>query len=77
MDPDKKANTVPEKNSESIHGGALDIEFMLQPPNTVFHKEDPIKEALYEEYYYTEGEVVRPVNWHAEKTGYRIINTKE
>lgn len=77
LDPDEKTSFAPEQTYKSICEGDLDIEFMLQPPNTIFHKESPVQDALYEEYYYTEGEVVRPVNGHAEKTGYRIINAKE
>ena len=76
LDPDKKVSTPLKYNYESILEGALDIEFMLQPPNTIFHKEAPVKNTLYEEYYYKEGEIVRPINWHAEKTGYRIIKVE-
>ena len=76
LDPDKKVSAPLKYNYESILEGALDIEFMLQPPNSVFHKESPVKNTLYEEYYYKEGEVVRPINWHAEKTGYRIIKVE-
>ena len=76
LDPDKNANLVLEHNYESVYEGALDIEFMLQPPNTVFHQDDPVKDALYEEYYYAEDEVVRLINGYAEKTGYRIIDAK-
>ena len=76
LDPDEKINLMIEQDYESVHSEALDIEFMLQPPNTVFYQESPVEDALYEEYYYTKGEEVRPVNCHAEKTGYRIITTK-
>ena len=77
LDPEEKANLMIEQDDRSVHTGALDIEFMLQPSNTVFQQEVPVQDALYEEYYYAEGDMVRPVNWHAEKTGYRIINAKK
>ena len=76
LDPDKRSNLVLEHDYKSVYEGVLDIEFMLQPPNTVFHQDNPVKDALYEEYYYTEDEVVRLINGHAEKTGYRIIDVK-
>jgi len=76
LDPDEKEPIIRGEDGQSLQEGALDIEFMLQPPNTVFHQENPVKDALYEEYYYTEGDIVRPVNWHAEKTGYRIVHAK-
>ena len=71
-----ESRTVPLRDLISLLEGALDIEFMLQSPNSVFHKESPVKNTLYEEYYYTEGEIVRPINWHAEKTGYRIVTVE-
>lgn len=51
------------------------LSFFTSPPNTVFQKSNynPIDEAIYTEWYYNEGEIIRPINQYAEKTGYQII----
>ena len=73
---EEKSSFPTKYTYKSIVDGALDIEFMIQPPNTHFDKELPVEEALYEEYYCTDGETVRSINGYAEKTGYRIITVE-
>jgi hypothetical protein len=48
--------------------------FNLCPPNVDFHhmNYDPPKNAIHLEYYYDEGETVRPINGQLEKVGYYI-----
>lgn len=48
--------------------------FYYCPPGKEFHKSDydVPKELEYLEYYYTEGEIVRPINGQLEKVGYYI-----
>ena len=56
--------------------GKMKIEFPLQKPASKFqidnHK-DLVSNALFSEFYYSEGEIIRPVNGHIEKTGVVII----
>jgi phosphoribosylamine-glycine ligase len=52
------------------------IEFFVQEPGTIFQSENfAIKNENYSEMYYTDGEMVRPINGEMEKVGYQIIST--
>ena len=48
--------------------------FFYCPPDREFHRIDhqPIGNVEYLEYYYAEGEVIRPINGYLEKVGYYI-----
>lgn len=48
--------------------------FYYCPPGKEFHQEDypPSKNVDYLEYYYSEGEMIRPINGFYEKVGYYI-----
>lgn len=58
---------------ESQRKGSLRLEFFLQEPNTPFRKTKLGEEGiLYREWYYSEGQIVRPINEKVEKIGYQI-----
>jgi len=57
----------PEQKYKDLH-----LDFFTQKPNTPFHLQESDEKALFEEWYYGEGEAVRPINGYAEKTGYQI-----
>lgn len=49
------------------------LEFLCQPPNLPFEKQEVSTNACYHEYYYREGDIVRPMNGQLEKCGYQIL----
>ena len=53
---------------------AAHLNFFLAPPNSVFSRLDHLapQDPLHLEYYYAEGETIRPVNGLLEKVGYYI-----
>jgi biotin carboxylase len=52
------------------------IEFFVQKPGTQFYADNfSHKNCNYFEMYYTDGEMVRPINGEMEKVGYQIIST--
>lgn len=60
--------TFPSPNEN----GSMKIEFPLQKPGSTFNLNlhtEAVACSLYNEFYYSNGETVRPVNGHLEKTG--------
>ena len=56
-------------------GKQMITEFFCQKPGTRFEIEEfSSRPALYRKFYYQNGDVVRPVNGHMEKCGYRIYS---
>jgi|SRR5690554_501435 len=55
-----------------------ELSFFTSPPNTIFNTNhhQPANNPTYTEWYYKTGEVVRPINQFAEKTGYQIVFQK-
>lgn len=58
---------------------ASHLNFFLAPPNTVFSRPNHVapQDTLHLEYYYADGETVRPVNGLLEKVGYYIEREPE
>jgi biotin carboxylase len=50
----------------------LRLEFFVQKPNTPFARQYETPGALCTEWFYKDGDDVRPINGYAEKTGYQI-----
>ena len=51
----------------------LRIDFFLQKPGTPAEiNSEKNENVLYKEWYYSNGEIVRPINGHLDKTGYQI-----
>jgi biotin carboxylase len=59
---------------KSTSGARLLLEFFLAPPNIPCNVHPRTNSAdLYTEWYYSPGEIVRPINGRMEKLGYRIV----
>lgn len=50
------------------------LEFLCQPPNETFKKHKISEKACYHEFFYREGEKVKPMNEQMEKCGYQILD---
>jgi len=64
-------NEFKAPNSQYIE--PLRIDFFLQKPGTPAEiNSEKNEKLLYKEWYYSNGEIVRPINGHLDKTGYQI-----
>ncbi len=50
------------------------LEFLCQPPNETFKKQKISEKACYHEFFYHEGEKVKPMNEQMEKCGFQILD---
>jgi len=59
---------------ETQYDGSLRLEFFLQKPGTLVKiKTEKLENLLYKEWYYSNDEIVKPINGYLEKTGYQIL----
>ncbi len=49
------------------------LEFLCQPPNEIFKTHKVSEKACYHEFFYQEGEKVKPINEKMEKCGFQIL----
>jgi predicted ATP-grasp superfamily ATP-dependent carboligase len=58
--------------------GAAELSFFTQPPQTAMNKNDfhVSDNAQFVEWFYENGEIIRPINGYQEKTGYQITVEK-
>lgn len=72
IDPDIFKRQQPE------NGRMAELTFFTSPPHRTFHIKEfkAVNDAVYTEWYYREGETVKPINGFAEKVGYQILTQK-
>jgi len=58
---------------EHIETMKLVLEFFCQPPDTLFSKPVTAQEAIYTQWYYKPGEIIRRINGKMEKCGFQIV----
>lgn len=68
-------------NDEAFHSTLkivsknAELSFFTSKPDTTFRKSDylPDKSAVYNEWYYNDGDMIRTINGYQEKVGYQIV----
>lgn len=63
----------PYAASVNPNDGTWLLHFDLQRPGTQFATHSQKQNVIYECNYYNDGDIVRPINGHLEKTGYKIF----
>jgi len=70
-------NSIDDLTSKKLNETWI-LEFMCESPGTILRKNKyNIDHSLYHEWYYEEGDKIRPLNTYWEKCGYQIYQAKE